>query len=77
VGPAGNPDALGAVLRPVRDGRPGVARALTAGGGYWSQPAAVQVLGGPLPQAVEVHWPGGGVTTTPVPAGARELRVTR
>jgi enediyne biosynthesis protein E4 len=77
VGPAGNPDGIGAVIRlRYADGRLGPAREVRAGGGYWSQDAAVQVLGTPdSVRAVSVRWPGGKVTETAVPAGAKEVEL--
>ncbi|MBX3731202.1 MAG: VCBS repeat-containing protein [Verrucomicrobiae bacterium] len=74
-GPAANPDGVGAVLRPIRRERPGAAQAVTSGGGYWSQPSAVTVVGGVRPDAIEVRWPDGTVTRTGVAPGTRELRV--
>jgi hypothetical protein len=56
----------------------GPVREIEAGSGYWSQNGAVQVFGlSGTPTAVWVRWPGGGVTTTPVPAGAREVIIKR
>lgn len=74
-GAAGNLDSIGAVYRPVRGGQRGAAQTVTAGGGYWSQPSAVGVIGGERPEAVEVVWPDGQTLRMPVPAGAAELRV--
>lgn len=71
VGPVGNPDAIGAVLRPVRDGKPGAAKAVTAGGGYLSQPGPVLVIGGSPPERIEVRWPDGTTSSLPVPTGAK------
>jgi hypothetical protein len=76
-GPAGNPEGIGAQLRlQYKDGRQGPAREVHAGGGYWSQDSATQVLGlDGEAQAVLVRWPGGKTTRAPVPPGAREIRV--
>jgi enediyne biosynthesis protein E4 len=77
VGPAANPDAVGAQLRLEFAEGLGPVREVQAGSGYWSQQGAVQVLGAPRPAvAVRVRWPDGHTTRTPVPPGARELRVT-
>lgn len=77
-GPPSNPDAIGAQLRLVYGDKVGPVREIEAGSGYWSQNGAAQVLGlAGTPTAVWVRWPGGGETTTPVPAGAREIVVTR
>ena len=72
-GPAGNPDGIGAVLRLQFQARSGPAREIHAGSGYWSQDSFVQVMATPeAPKAVGVRWPGGRITTTPLPAGAKE-----
>ncbi len=77
-GGAANPDAIGAQVRLVFGERRGPVREVQAGSGYWSQNGAVQVFGTPeTPTAVWVRWPGGEETVTPVPAGAREVRVRR
>jgi hypothetical protein len=74
-GPGANPEGIGAVLRVAyADGRLGPAREVHAGAGYWSQDAAVQVLGlAGEPEALVVRWPGGSTTRTPIPRGAREI----
>ncbi|MEY2408972.1 MAG: hypothetical protein QOF48_1642 [Verrucomicrobiota bacterium] len=75
-GPAGNPDGIGSVLRAATAGRLGPARELHAGSGYWSQDAAVQVLGSPVPpDTLKVCWPGGKSTSSAIPAGAREVTI--
>jgi len=75
-GPAGNPCGVGAVVRLRFGEKAGPAREVRAGGGYWSQDSPVLVLGTPAsPTAIQVRWPGGSVTESPVPAGAREVRV--
>jgi hypothetical protein len=78
IGPAGNRDAIGASLRLVSDAGPGPLRELHAGSGYWSQDSAVTVLAAPTNAAVKsiwVRWPGGKITTSPIPGGAREVRI--
>jgi hypothetical protein len=75
-GPPGNPDGLGATLRLVFGGRMGAAREIHGGSGYWSQDSAVQVLGCPeTPTEIWIRWPGGKTTTSPIPAGAKEITV--
>jgi hypothetical protein len=75
-GPTGNPFGIGAVLWLRYGNRTGPAREVRAGSGYWSQDSPVQVLGlGEVPRAIEVRWPGGRVTTSALPAGARAVRV--
>jgi hypothetical protein len=76
AGPAGNPDGVGATLRLVFGERMGAAREIHGGSGYWSQDSAVQVMGCPeTPTKIWVRWPGGKTTTSPIPAGAREITV--
>ncbi len=78
VGPAANPDAVGAQVRVVYGEMTGPVREIQAGSGYWAQNGAVQVFGrSGTPTAVWVRWPGGGETRTPVPAGAHEVTVRR
>ncbi len=76
-GPAGNPRGIGAVLRLEYGARKGPAREVHGGSGYWSLDGAVQVLGmDGAATAIAVQWPGGKTTETPVPQGAREVKVT-
>ncbi|MCL4866828.1 MAG: ASPIC/UnbV domain-containing protein, partial [Gemmatimonadales bacterium] len=76
VGPAGNPDGIGAQVRLVFGDVMGPVREVQAGSGYWSQNGAVQVFGVPTPPStVWVRWPGGAETRTPVPPGAVEVVV--
>ena len=76
AGPPGNPNGIGAVLRAGSGGKLGPAREIHAGSGYWSQDSAVQVVCGSAPlEKIEIRWPGGRVTSSAVPAGARELTV--
>lgn len=76
-GPARNPTGVGAVVRAVyKGGGLGPAREVQAGSGFWSQNSPVQVLGdADRIAAVEVRWPGGEITRTVVPPGAREIDV--
>jgi len=72
-GEAGNPEGIGAVLR--LGGGP--ARVITAGSGHYSHHATTQLL--PLPGAgapLEVRWPAGPTTTTPIPPGVREITLS-
>ncbi len=76
IGPAGNPAAIGASLRLQFGGKPGPAREIHAGSGYWSQDSAVQVFGTPEPPTnIWVRWPGGKTSSADLPAGAREISV--
>jgi hypothetical protein len=77
AGPAGNPQGVGTVLRLIFGERPGPAREIHAGSGYWSQDSVVQVLGTPqTPTSLWLRWPGGRTATLPVPSGAREITVS-
>lgn len=76
VGPPGNPDAIGAVIRIEYADRTGPAREVHGGSGYWSMDDPVQVLGlEGEPRAVRVRWPGGSEARVPVPADAAEVRI--
>jgi hypothetical protein len=69
-----NPDAVGASVRLVFPNRLGPIREVQAGSGYWSQDSAVMVLGTPeTPRELRVRWPGGKITTSPIPPAAREI----
>ena len=73
-GPPGNPAGINAVLRLQFKDHQGPAREIHAGSGYCSQDSLTQVLATPeKPVSVWVRWPGGHVTTTPVPEGAKEI----
>ena len=75
-GPAENPTAVGATLRLFANGRLGPAREVHAGGGYWSQDSAVQVLSLSVPpEQIWVRWPGGKVTQGAMPQAAKEVQV--
>ena len=77
AGAAGNPAALGAMVR-LGDGagRFSPARELHAGSGYWSQDSAVSVLSATFAaKQIRVRWPGGKETTSEIPTGAKEIVV--
>lgn len=74
IGPVGNPDAVGAVVRLASDGKPGAAREVCAGSGWWSVEAPVRVMtGGQGSRSLRVRWPGGQDTTAQVPPGVTEI----
>jgi enediyne biosynthesis protein E4 len=76
-GPPGNPRGIGAAMRLVENGRFGPAREVRAGGGYWSQAGAVQVLGSLTPPThLWVRWPGGRTQLIDLPESAREIVVS-
>jgi hypothetical protein len=75
-GPPGNPSGVGSVLRLQSKERQGPAREIHAGSGYWSQDSPTQVMAAPeRPEVIWVRWPGGRITTTPIPANAKEVTV--
>jgi hypothetical protein len=76
-GPPENPAAIGACMRLMFGQRAGPLREIHAGSGYWSQDSAVQVLATPEPPTqIWIRWPGGKVTTSPLPQeAAREVTV--
>ena len=75
-GPSGNPHGIGAQLRLVCGQWQGPVREVHAGGGYWSQDSAVQVMSARgLPTYLQIRWPGGKASTNSVPAGTREIEV--
>jgi enediyne biosynthesis protein E4 len=77
-GSEGNAHGVGAQMRPVygAGGGMGPAREIHAGSGYWSEDSAVEVLGGAQAATqLWVRWPGGKITTSPVPKEAKEISV--
>src|SRR6185503_10609067 len=68
---------FGAVLRMGAGGKWGPAREVHGGSGYWSQDSAVQVMSRGKEPAIElqVRWPGGKTTISPIPAGAHEIEM--
>jgi enediyne biosynthesis protein E4 len=78
AGPPGNPQGVGASMGLIFGHRKGAIREIHAGSGYWSQDAAVQVLGGSeSPTGIWVRWPGGHVVTAELPANARQITVAQ
>ncbi len=73
-----NPAAIGAVVQLLADRgsgtNPGPAREIHAGAGYLSQDGLVQILGGEATH-VRVRWPGGKVTTSPLPSAVGEVEI--
>lgn len=73
-----NPTGIGATLRLKSKSGLGPARAILAGGGYWSQSSPTQILASANPAtAIEIHWPGGKHQQFEIPAGIKSLRITR
>jgi len=76
IGPPGNREGVGAILRARSASDWGPAHEIHAGSGYWSQESAVIVLtGSPAPTAVQVRWPGVKITEVTVPSGTAEISV--
>ena len=74
AGPPGNPNAIGAAMRVIKNGKPLPMREIHAGSGYFSQDSFVQVF--PFPASeLWVRWPGGKITLTQIPEGIREMVV--
>jgi len=77
AGAASNPRGIGAVVRLKFGSRYGPAREVRCGGGYLSQDSATLVLGTPeTATGIWVRWPGGKVTETQIPAGAKEVQIS-
>ena len=69
IGPAGNPDAVGAAIRLRYADGDGPVREIRAGSNYWSEDGVVAVLGvapGRTVKSVWVRWPGGKTAEAPV-----------
>jgi hypothetical protein len=76
AGPPGNPSGVGACIRLKSGDHFGPAREVQAGSGYWSHNSVVQVMAAAAPPThLWVRWPGGKVTTSPIPPAAREVSV--
>jgi hypothetical protein len=72
-----NPQGIGASVRLRQADRWTGAREVQCGSGYWSQNAATLVFAKKDGDAeIEVRWPGGALSRTPVPANAREMTVS-
>jgi hypothetical protein len=73
-GPSANPQAIGSVLRIGHGGSWGPAREVHAGSGYWSQDSATAVLArSPSDTELQVRWPDGAVSTTPLDSSTGEI----
>jgi enediyne biosynthesis protein E4 len=77
IGDARNPDAIGASVR-VRYGvKLGPAKAVVAGGGYWSQDSRVKIFPRDQASGVQVKWPDGDITDVPLTETGREVKISR
>ena len=75
--PHENPHAIGAVVRLKYSERLGPARAVLAGGGYWSQDSPTIVLAAPAsPASLQIQWPGGKSQAWPWPQGHKSVEVS-
>ena len=75
-GVPGNELAVGATLRLKSGDRHGPAREIHGGSGYWSQDSGVQVMSSGQPAThIQVRWPDGHETTSPLPRDAKEVLV--
>jgi hypothetical protein len=76
-GTPGNPAVIGAAVRLLfADNRTGPSYEVQAGSGYSSQNSTTLVLGYTEPPAhLQIRWPGGKVTTTPLKPNTREIQV--
>jgi hypothetical protein len=73
-GGSGNPQGIGAIVRPVTAAGAGAAQVVSAGSGYWSQNSATLVVTSAKPiTALSVRWPDGRVQEQRVPADAKEI----
>ena len=76
LGPAGNPQGIGGVIRLKFGDHFGPAREIHAGSGYWSQDSSTEVIGClEQPKQIWVRWPGGQTTLADIPAGALEVTI--
>jgi hypothetical protein len=80
MGPPGNPDGLGAVVRIRAGGSVGPAREIHGGSGQGSQDSAVVILALPEDAAdtrqIEVRWPGGATSSTSIYSKSTEATAT-
>jgi len=73
LGPPHNPNSIGAIIRLGFGDKLGPAREVRAGAGSWSQDSHVPILGfASPPDFIQVRWPDGLVSQTPVGAGMLE-----
>jgi enediyne biosynthesis protein E4 len=71
-----NPTGIGASIRLGFGTHWGPAREIQAGSGYWSQNSPIQVFGVPsAPREIQVRWPGGNVTHSPLPPDTTNILV--
>ena len=75
-GPPGNPGGIGAQLRLRTGTNSGPAIEIQGGSGYWSQNSSVAIVQGASSSTIEVRWPGGTITRTPVSAGMKEVEIS-
>ena len=77
-GPPGNPSGFGAQLRLRNGDSLGPAIEIQGGSGYWAQNSSVAVFQAvKSPSVLEVRWPGGKLTGTPVSPGTKEVEISK
>jgi hypothetical protein len=72
-GPSENSVGAGAVARMKSGGKLGPAQEIKLGSGYWSQESSALIM--PQGQEVEILWPGGKKSATPIPTNATEVTI--
>lgn len=78
TGAKGDADCVGAIVRLQYADHSGPAKEIHSGSGYWSQDSHTLVFGAAEgARKVIVHWPGGQVTETIIPADVGELVIDR
>jgi hypothetical protein len=71
-----NPQAIGAMVRPLVENKPGAAIEIHGGSGYWSYDSTVSLLTSrTAPSGIWIRWPGGKEATVKLPGGAMDVRV--
>jgi hypothetical protein len=71
-----NPLGIGALIRTGRGGHWGPAREIHAGAGFWSMDSSTAVMSlAAAPDQIQVRWPGGKTTVSPIPGDAKEIGV--
>jgi len=76
IGTSGNPSGFGAQLRLLLKDGGGLWKEIHGGAGYWSQDSVTMVMAQTEQVAeIQVRWPGGKITSSSIPANAREIEV--
>jgi hypothetical protein len=76
LGPNGNSQGVGAMLRLKSGNKAGPAHEIHCGSGYWSEDSAAPVLTSrEIAATLEIHWPGGKTIEARIPPRATEISV--